>query len=107
MDELSEKDHRVALQAALAIENNAEALDALAGLARVLLARDETQAAANLLTFVIQHPDVRYDTYDRAAELYDALEASACPRVIEDAKAFVLGKTVNRAALYALEQFED
>lgn len=100
--DLSERDYKAALRAALAIDAVGEALDAMTGVALRLLERGETQSAANLLTFVTRHPDVRHDTFDAADDLYMQLEASACPRVIEDARAFILGKTINTMAQHIL-----
>jgi hypothetical protein len=100
--DLTEKDYKAALRAALAIDAIGEALDALTGLAVRLLERDETQEAANLILFVRNHPDVRHDTFDAVDELYLYLESSACPRCLEDAQAFVLGKTINTVANHVL-----
>ena len=97
---LSEKEYRVALKAALVINGAGDALDAMAGIAARLLDREMTQEGANLLMFVTHHPDVRHDTFDYADERFMTLETSACPRVIEDAKTFILGKTINTVANY-------
>ena len=92
---LSEKEYRIALQAAVVIEADGEALDAMAGLAQHFLDRDMTQEAANLLVFIMNHPDVLHYTFDFVDEWYQALEESASPHIIEDAKAFRLGKTIS------------
>lgn len=97
---LNEQDYRVALKAALVINAVTDALDAMTGVAVRWLDRGMTQEAANLLFFVTHHPDVRHDTFDYADERWLALESSICPRVIEDARAFNLGKTVNTVANY-------
>jgi hypothetical protein len=99
-DALTEKDYRIALKAALAINAVGEALDAMTGLAQRWLERGSTQEGANLLVFVMNHPDVRYDTFDRAEEMFLDLEARACPRVILDAKEFILGKSLATMAAH-------
>ena len=96
----TEKIHLVALRAALVVDAVREALDALTGLAQSYAARGMEQEAANLLTFVLHHPDVRYDTFDRAEELHMDLEARACPRIFEDAQQFVLGKSLKTIAAW-------
>ena len=96
--DLSEKEYRVALKAALVIDSAGDALDAITGIAARFLDRGLTQEGTNLLVFVTKHPDVRHDTFDYADERFMDLESSACPRVIEDAKSFVLGKTITTVA---------
>lgn len=100
--DLTEKEYRIALRAALVVDAVREALDALTGLAQRLIERGHDQEAANLLAFVLGHPDVRYDTFDYAEDLFLELEGRVCPRVIEDARAFVLGKSLKSVADYAL-----
>lgn len=97
---LPEKDYQIALRAALAINAVGEALDAMTSLAQRWLESGSTQEGANLLVFVMNHPDVRYDTFDRAEEMFLELEARACPRVLLDAKEFVLGKSLTTMATY-------
>lgn len=102
-DLLPEKDYRIALKAALAINAVGEALDAITWVAQGWLQRGSMQEGANLLVFVMNHPDVRYDTFDRAEEMFLELESRACPRVLLDAKEFVLGKSVGTMATYIFE----
>lgn len=106
---LTEKEYRLALRAALVIDAAREALDALTGLALRYVERGLDQEAANLLTFVLRHPDVRYDTFDYAEDLFLDLEARVCPRVIEDAGQFALGKSLRSVAdyVFALAGDED
>ena len=98
--DLSEKEYRVALKAALVIDAVRDALDAMTGIASHLIRRDLTQEAANILTYVRSHPDVHHETFDRADEMFMALEESDCPRVIQDAREFILGKTLKTIANY-------
>ncbi|GIL08822.1 MAG: hypothetical protein BroJett033_3330 [Chloroflexota bacterium] len=98
---LTAKEHCLALRAALVIDAAREALDALTGLAQHCAAHGQDQQAANLLAFVLGHPDVRYDTFDYAEDLFLDLEARVCPRVIADARQFALGKTLRSVADYA------
>lgn len=100
MAELTEKDYRAALRAAVAINAAGEALDAIVGIAGSYLNRGMTQEAANLLAFVVNHPDVLHDTFDRAEELFLDLEERLCPRVILDARTFAVGKSINTVAHY-------
>lgn len=99
----SESEYRVALQAALVINAVQDALDAMTGIAAHLIERGLTEEAANILTYVTRHPDVRHDTFDAADEMHMTLEESACPRIIEDAAAFILGKSLNTMANYIAE----
>ncbi|MBZ0302919.1 MAG: hypothetical protein K8J31_24450 [Anaerolineae bacterium] len=98
--ELSEKEYRVALKAALVISAVRDALDAMTGIAERLIERELTEEAARILTYVRSNPDVHHETFDRADELYTALEESACPRVIQDAREFILGKSLTTMAHY-------
>jgi hypothetical protein len=61
-------------------------LAALVGTADLLIASDEKEQAANVLAFVIQHPETSTPTRQRAEDLFDDLEAELCPRVIWDAR---------------------
>ncbi len=103
MAELTEKDYMVALRAANAIDAAGEALDAITSIAGCYLNRGQTQEAANLLAFVVNHPDVLHDTFDRAEELFFDLEERMCPRVILDAKTFAVAKSINTVAQYIFE----
>src|SRR5690606_35362449 len=94
--DLSEKEYRPALKAALVINAVRDALDAITGIAVRLLERGPTAEAATLRT----NPDVHHETFDRADELFMALEETACPRVIEDAREFILGKSLRTMANY-------
>jgi hypothetical protein len=101
-NDLAEKDYRIALRAAMAINAVGEALDVMSGLARHWLEHGQEQEGANLLVFVMNHPDVRYDTFDQAEDLFFDLESRICPRVIADAKQFILGKTLATVAAHIL-----
>lgn len=103
-NEFAEKDHRIALKAALVIEANGDALEAMLNIAIQWLQRGLTQEGVNLLAFVLHHPDIRHETYDRAEEIFLDLETQLCPRVIEDAKTFRLGKSINTVAAYVDQQ---
>ena len=98
--DLSEKEYRVALKAALVIDAAQDALDAMAGIASRLIERGLTEEATNLLTFVRSHPDVHHETFDHADDLFLALEETLCPRVIQDAREFILSKSLNTMANY-------
>ena len=97
---LSEKEYRLALQAAVVIGAAGDALDAMTGIATRFLDRGMTQEAANVLVYVVKHPDVPHYTFDYADEKFMELEATICPRVIEDARTFILGKSLNTMANY-------
>jgi hypothetical protein len=98
---MNERDYRVALRAALAINATGEALEALANIGAAFVRRGLTQEGANVLVYVMHHPDVRYDTFDQAEDLFMQLEEHACPRLIEDARSFRLGKSLAVVAAYA------
>src|SRR5690554_3177356 len=98
--DLSEKEYRLALKAALVINAVRDALDAMTGIAVRLIERGLTAEAANILTYVRNNPDVHHETFDRADELFMALEETACPRVIEDAREFIFGKSLRTMANY-------
>jgi hypothetical protein len=63
-----------------------ETLSALTDLAEVMSVHGKTADAANAVAYVMQHPDVPFDTFDRAEALWDDLELHVCPRVLADAK---------------------
>ena len=98
--DLSEKEYRVALKAALVINTVRDALDAMTGIAARLIDRGLTEEAANILTYVRSHPDVHHETFDSADEMYIALEEQVCPRIIQDAREFILGKSLTTMANY-------
>jgi hypothetical protein len=98
---LTEKEYRLALKAALVIEAVPDALDAMTGIAvRWLDQEDRLQEAANVLAYVISHPDVDHATFDDADERFMDLESSICPRVIQDAREFILSKSLTTMANY-------
>lgn len=103
-NQASEKELLMTLRAALTIDAVGEVLDAMAELAQRYSARGLTEPAANILTYVMQHPDVRHDTFDFAAITFEDLEARICPRVIEDARLFVLSKSLKTVADYIFSQ---
>jgi hypothetical protein len=69
-------------------------LIALVSAADALIAHGITDVAANALAFVLAHPSTDADTYARADELFDELEATICPRVILDARSFAQSATM-------------
>ena len=58
----------------------------LVELAGLMVEHGYTTEAANLLAWLMHQPDVPYDLYDNADDLWIDLEGSLCPRVIADAK---------------------
>jgi hypothetical protein len=79
-----------------------ESLASLTDLAAVMMRYGKTEEAAQALSFVMNHPDVPYDTFDRAEDLFIDLEGHLCPRVIEDAKAWGRVQTLRGAVEAAL-----
>ncbi len=71
-----------------------DAMDVPSALARIVdiaerrMDTGDTTPAANALAFVMLHPAAGPVTYDRAEDLFLELEATICPRVIMDAKAY-------------------
>jgi len=80
------KECRVMIQAALQIGSKPDALSAMTDLAALMIEDDKKGAAVKVLAFILNHPDVPYQVYDRADDLFIRLEAELCPRVIEDAR---------------------
>jgi hypothetical protein len=101
--DLSEKEYRLQLQAAMVINAVQDALYAMTGIAVRLLERGLSEETANILAYVTQHPDVHHDTFDTADEIFMSLESEACPRIIHDAREFILGKSLNTMANYIAE----
>jgi hypothetical protein len=99
--DLTEKEYRLALKTALVIEAVPDVLDAMTGIAvRWLDHEDRLQQAANVLAYVISHPDVDHATFDYADERFMELESGICPRVIHDAREFILSKSLTTMANY-------
>lgn len=76
----------IVTRAAHEIGSKPEVLARLTDYAGLLVEHEFTTEAANLLAVVLNHPDVPFDVYDRADELWLDLEGRLCPRVIADAK---------------------
>lgn len=90
MDESFEKrvkDTKLVIQAAQQINAKREILNGLTDFAAILIESDHKTEATNLLAFVMNHPDIPYDVYDRADDMFIRLESELCPRVIADARA--------------------
>lgn len=78
---------QIVIRAAREIGATTETLNRMTDFAALLIEAGKTTEAANLLAVILNHPDVTYDTYDRADDLFITLESEICPRVIEDARA--------------------
>ncbi|MCU0476194.1 MAG: hypothetical protein MUC99_08820 [Anaerolineae bacterium] len=76
----------VIISAAREMGATVEVYARLVELSGVLVEAGLTTEAANLLAWVMHQPDVPYDVYDRADDLWIDLESRLCPRVIADAK---------------------
>lgn len=76
----------IVTRAAHEIGATPEVLARLTDYAALLVTHERTTEAANLLAVVLRHPDVPFDVYDRADDLWIDLEGRLCPRVITDAK---------------------
>lgn len=74
------------IQAAQQINAKVDVLSSLTEYAALLIQNDYKGEATNVLAYVMNHPDVPFDVYDRADDLFIDLEAELCPRVIADAK---------------------
>lgn len=74
-----------------------ETLAALIDLATVMNQHGKTAEAANAVAFVMSHPDVPYDTFDRAEDLWYDLELHVCPRVLTEAKEWGAVQTLRGA----------
>ena len=76
------------LQAARAINAQADCLAALVGLAAHWIARGETQEGADVLAWVLQQASISAMTQEIAQSLWDDLATWICPRVLLDASDF-------------------
>lgn len=95
--------YQVAITAAREIGHIPEILDGLTHLSALMIQTGKTDAAANTLAYVLRHPDVPFDVYDRAEDMFIALEAALCPRVIEDARTLATYQTLRGAVDLAYE----
>lgn len=77
----------VTINAARAMGALAEVYARMVDTATLMVARGLKGEAAGVLAYVMHQPDVPYDIYDRADDLWIELESELCPRVITDAKA--------------------
>lgn len=77
----------VTINAARAMGALAEVYARMVDAAALMITRGLKGEAAGVLAYVMHQPDVPYDIYDRADDLWIDLEAELCPRVIADAKA--------------------
>jgi hypothetical protein len=80
-----------------------ETLAALIDLATLMNQHGKTAEAANATAFVMNHPDVPYDTFDRAEDLWYDLELHVCPRVLTEAKEWGAIQTLRGAVEAALK----
>ena len=76
----------VIIMAAREMDAPVEVYARLVELAGLLVEHGYTTEAANALAWVMHQPDVPYDVYDNADDLWIDLEGRLCPRVIADAK---------------------
>ena len=76
----------VTVKAAHAMGATLETLASLTDYAGLLAAHGYKGEAAQLLAVIMNHPEVPFDTYDRADDLFIQLESELCPRVIDDAR---------------------
>jgi hypothetical protein len=80
------KSLRVTIKAAHAMGATIETLASLTDYAGLLTTHGYKGEAAQLLAVIMNHPEVPFDTYDRADDLFIQLESELCPRVIDDAR---------------------
>lgn len=91
------KELHVVIRAAQGIGATHEVLANLTDYAALLISYELKTEAANLLAVVMNHPDIPFDTYDRADDLFIQLEAELCPRVIADARSDARFMTIRGA----------
>ncbi len=92
------KHHRDALKTAIELGAVPAAINALVSIAEELIERDETSRAADILALVLCYPMNR-EARQLAECLYDDLETTECPRVLEDARARAETMTLDDLAL--------
>lgn len=100
------RDCAVIVMAAQQINAPQETLHALTDLAALLVEGGKKGEAAQLLAVILNHPEIGYQTYDRADDLFIALEAELCPRVIQDARDLASSTTLRGAVESALEAIQ-
>lgn len=103
---LKEPDYLASIQAALAIDAVVEVLDSLCGLAEIYIQEGLTQVAAEVLAFILFHPQTADDTFARAEELFKDLASRICPRVILDAEYFACQATLTQMVSYVFAEDE-
>jgi hypothetical protein len=95
------KQHCDRLKSAITLGAVPAAINALVCIAEELIARGETERAADVLALVLCYPMSR-DTRDLAECLFTTLESTTCPRVILDAKNRAEDLTLDDLALEIL-----
>lgn len=97
------KEQQIVVRASRAIGANSDTLDGLANLASMIMEAGKTDEAAQILAFILNHPDVSAETYDKADDLFIDLESRICPRVIYDAKLSAVYQTMDSMITLASE----
>jgi len=100
------KQHCDRLKSAISLGAVPAAVNALVCIAEELIARGETERAADVLALVLCYPMSR-DTRDLADSLFITLESTICPRVIVDAKARAEDLTLDDLALEILGELAE
>lgn len=76
----------VLVSAARAMGAFVEVYERMVDLAALMIANGKKDEAASVLAYVMHQPEVPYDLYDHADDLWIELESELCPRVLVDAK---------------------
>lgn len=85
---MTERDYLASIRAAKSLSAVTELLDSFTGLAAIYVERGETQEGADVLAYVLRHPETAPDTHEAAQAQWDDLERYICPRVLLDAQDF-------------------
>lgn len=85
---ISEKEILASIKAGIAIQSRDEVLDAFVKMAGLYIEGGLTQEGADVLAFVMRCENIPEDIEETALDLWDALEAWICPRVLLDAEDF-------------------
>ncbi len=99
---MAEKHLHDALRLALELPSVAHALDALAGLAKLLADSGADAEALEILAFVLDHPACRRATEDEVRSLFGTLAAPLGPRALIRIRERALGKELDQIAQVAL-----
>ena len=90
----------------LAADTRLRLYEAMLALAEACVVYGLTQAAAEILAFLLLQHDISSAVRDRAEDALVDLESRICPRIIFDAREFAAGMDLNTMVEYLIEVLE-